>query len=298
MCELRRLRFAGGAAGANPASTTHAARRRIIELERYDPPGSDPFGRHAMPPALKALLAQLAGLAAAVALARTGALVGLWPLVSVQALVAATVAAGLRSARWWLPIHLGFLPLAVVAHGAGIHPGWYLAAFVILVLVYWTSFRTQVPLYLSNPATAAAVGKLLPAHPARMLDIGAGTGALLRPLAQARPDCRFTGIELAPATWAVGRLLLRRHANIEWLRGDLFAADWSGYDLVYAFLSPVPMAAVWAKASAEMPPDSTLVSNSFAVPGHEPDAVIDVGDRRGTRLFLYRMGARGERRSG
>ena len=104
MCELRRLRFAGGAAGANPASTTHAARRRIIELERYDPPGSDPFGRHAMPPALKALLAQLAGLAAAVALARTGALVGLWPLVSVQALVAATVAAGLRSARWWLPI--------------------------------------------------------------------------------------------------------------------------------------------------------------------------------------------------
>ena len=107
-----------------------------------------------------------------------------------------------------------------------------------------------------------------------------------------------TGIELAPATWAIGRLLLRRHANIEWLRGDLFAADWSGYDLVYAFLSPVPMAAVWAKASAEMPPDSTLVSNSFEVPGHEPDAVIDVGDRRGTRLFLYRMGARGERRSG
>ena len=42
-----------------------------------------------------------------------------------------------------------------------------------------------------------------------MLDIGAGTGRAAAPLAQARPDCRFTGIELAPATWAIGRLLLR-----------------------------------------------------------------------------------------
>lgn len=251
-----------------------------------------------MPPALKALLAQFAGLAVAVALARTGALGGLWPLVGAQALVAATVAAVLRSAHWWLPIHLGFLPVAVVAHGAGIHPGWYLGAFVLLVLVYWTSFRTQVPLYLSNATTAAAVAQLVPDGPARMLDIGAGTGALLRPLAQARPDCRFTGVELAPATWAIGRLLLRRDANVEWLRGDLFTRDWSGYDLVYAFLSPVPMPAVWAKAIAEMRPGSLLVSNSFAVPGHEADAVIEVGDRRGTRLFLYRMGPRGEHRSG
>ena len=251
-----------------------------------------------MPPALKALVAQLAGLAAAVALARSGTLAGLWPLVGTQALVAAGVAAGLRSARWWLPIHLGFLPLVVIAHGAALHPGWYLGGFVVLVLVYWTSFRTQVPLYLSNRATAAAVAELLPEGPARMLDIGAGTGALLRPLAQARPDCRFTGIELAPATWAIGRLLLRGHANVEWLRGDLFSPDWSGYDLVYAFLSPVPMPAVWAKAIAEMRPGSLLVSNSFEVPGHEADAVIEVGDRRGTRLFLYRMRARRGRRSG
>ena len=61
-----------------------------------------------MPPALKALLAQLAGFAAAIALARSGGLGGLWALVGAQAVVAATVAAGLRSARWWLPIHLGF----------------------------------------------------------------------------------------------------------------------------------------------------------------------------------------------
>ena len=250
-----------------------------------------------MPPALKALIAQLSGRAAAVALARAGLLGGLWPLVAVQALVAATMAAALRSARWWLPIHLGFLPLAIAAHGAGIHPGWYLAGFIGLVLVYWTSFRTQVPLYLSNRATAAAVARLLPQQPMRLLDVGAGTGTLLRALAAARPDCRFEGIELAPATWAIGRLLLRDLPNVDWRRGDLFVPDWSAYDLVYAFLSPVPMPAVWAKAAAEMRPGSTLVSNSFAVPGREPDAVIEVGDRRGTRLFVYRLGERTKHRS-
>ena len=252
-----------------------------------------------MPPALKALLAQLAGGLLAFGAARAGLLpAGLWPLIVVQAVGAASAAIALRSAPWWRGIHLGFAPLVAGALQLGIAPGWYLAAFVAFALVYWSSFRTQVPLYLSNAATAAAVAKLLPDGPARMLDIGAGTGALLRPLAQARPDCRFTGVELAPATWAIGRLLLRGHANVEWLRGDLFSPDWSGYDLVYAFLSPVPMPAVWAKASTEMRPGSMLVSNGFEVPGHEADAVIEVGDRRGTRLLLYRMGVRSRGRSG
>ncbi len=129
-----------------------------------------------MPPALKALLAQLIGFAVAFVLARGGLVAGLWPLVVTQAASAAVAAAMLRSARWWLPIHLGFLPLLVGAQRLNLHPAWYLAAFVALVLVYWTSFRTQVPLYLSNRRTAAAVAGLLPAQPARLLDIGAGTG--------------------------------------------------------------------------------------------------------------------------
>lgn len=242
-----------------------------------------------MPPALKALLAQLAGLATAFTLARAGLVGGLWPLVGVQALTAAAVAHLLRSARWWLPIHLGFVPLAVGTQGLGVNPAWYLAAFILLVLVYWTSFRTQVPLYLSNRRTAAAVAALLPPRPCAVLDIGAGTGSLLRPLARARPDCRFSGIELAPATWLIGRLLAARAPNIDWQRGDLFARPWQDYDLVYAFLSPVPMAAVWKKAAAELRPGALLVSNSFPVPERAPDLVIEVDDRRRTRLYGYRI---------
>jgi hypothetical protein len=48
---------------------------------------------------------------------------------------------------------------------------------------------------------------------------------------------------------------------------------------VYAFLSPVPMAEVWRKASTELRPGALLVSNSFPVEGVEPEQVIEVDDR-------------------
>ena len=77
-----------------------------------------------MPPALKALLAQLLGCTAAFAAARSGVLpAGLWPLVAVQAAAATGAAVALKSAHWWRWIHLGFLPLVVGALQLGIPPG-------------------------------------------------------------------------------------------------------------------------------------------------------------------------------
>lgn len=242
-----------------------------------------------LPPALKALLAQIIGSAVALAVARSGVLPGgPWPVIAVQALAAAGSATVLGSATWWRWIHLGFAPLVMVALQLHIPPGWYLAAFFGLALVFWSSFRTQVPLFLSNRKTAAAVAELLPRNrPARLLDLGSGTGSLLRPLAQMRPDCRLEGIESAPAPYALSLLLSRRQPTIALARGDFFGISWGGYDLVYAFLSPVPMAAVWRKASAELSPGAVLVSNSFPVEDVEPEQVIDVDDRRRTRLYCY-----------
>lgn len=242
-----------------------------------------------MAPALKALLAQFIATLAALGLARSGLLpAGPWAFVAVQALAAAGIATLLRSAPWWRWIHLGFAPLVLATLQLHISPGWYLAAFAALALVFWSSFRTQVPLFLSNPATAAAVAALLPRErPARLLDLGSGTGSLLRPLARLRPDCSLEGIESAPAPYLLSALLARRQPNIAVARGDFFQIPWTDYDLVYAFLSPVPMDAVWRKARAELRPGALLVSNSFPVEDAEPEQIVDVTDRRRTRLYCY-----------
>lgn len=244
-----------------------------------------------MPPALKALFAQIAGWACALLFAGAGWLPpGIWPLAGMQALCATAAAAAMRSARWWLAIHMVFAPLLVVAGRAGIAPAWYLAAFALLLVVYWTSFRTQVPLYLSNRATIAALAGLLPVgRPLRVLDLGSGTGSLLRGLARLRPDCRFDGVEAAPAPWLLSRLLAGATDRVAVRRGDFFAESWAPYDVVYAFLSPVPMERVWTKAQQELAPGALVVSNSFPIPGRKPDRVVEVGDRRATRLYVYRV---------
>ena len=82
--------------------------------------------------------------------------------------------------------------------------------------------------------------------------------------------------------------------NMTVRRGDFWQEPLNGYDFVYAFLSPAPMPRLWHKACAEMASGALLVSNSFAVPDLAPTHVIEVNDRRATRLYLYRIDKDGD----
>ncbi|MEC5384146.1 class I SAM-dependent methyltransferase [Uliginosibacterium sp. H3] len=207
-----------------------------------------------------------------------------------QGLMAAFFSAGLRSARWWIPIHMLFMPCVVLAAGSGLPPWAYLGGFVFLALVYWSSFRTQVPLFLSNKQTVHRLAAWLPDNqPLTALDIGSGTGSLVLRLAQLRPDWQVHGIETAPAPYWLSRRLCRDIPNTHLSRGDFWQGSLQGFDVVYAFLSPVPMPALWAKAVREMRPGSWLISNSFEISRATPEHVISVRDKRNTHLFCYRI---------
>lgn len=240
--------------------------------------------------ALKALVAQVAAwLMVWLGVKATGFAADLLTLALVQGVIAALLALTFRAERWWLALHLGFAPALVLAQRLAIAPGWYLAAFALLLLIYWTSFRSRVPLYLTNRATASALLTLIPQREGMVfLDLGSGTGGLLRTLARQRPDCRFTGIETAPLPWLLSRLG-EAAPNLRLRRGDFWREDLGDYDVVYAFLSPVPMARLWHKARIEMRPGTLLVSNSFAVPDELASEIVEVGDRRRTRLHCYRL---------
>ena len=248
------------------------------------------------PPLGAALLAQLGGVATVLVLAfalAQATQLDFWqfPLVPalIQGVAAALIAFWRRAPRWWLPIHFGFMPLAVIVQGLDIAPGWFLAAFVLTLLIFWRTDQSRVPLYLSNRRTANALLGLLPATPIKLIDLGCGLGGLLRQLAKARPDCRFAGIEHAPLPCLLAQLRTRGMANVTVRRGDFWQEPLGGYDFIYAFLSSAPMPRLWRKACAEMAPGATLVSNSFVVPDIEPASVVEVTDRRATRLYLYQV---------
>jgi SAM-dependent methyltransferase len=250
-------------------------------------------------PVRQAVLAQglAAGLVALAPVLAPGWLTTLPTVALAQGVAAALISLWQRAPGWWPLIHLAFLPvvLGVSRLVPGLAPGWYLAGFVLLLLVYWRTDRSQVPLYLSNDATAAAVATLLPTTPCRVIDLGCGHAGLLRHLARLRPDARFVGIEHAPLPWLWAWLASRRYANLTIVHGDFWQMDLAPYDVVYVFLSPAPMPRLHQRVQAQMRPGTLLVSNSFAIPGRAADEQIEVADRRATCLYCYRLPASREK---
>lgn len=246
-------------------------------------------------PIIGALLAQVVAMplvAVATALLsasveRTMLIIG---AVLLQGLLAALICRLIGLAAWWLVIAFVF-PLALAgALLAGNLPAWpFGVAFLVLALVFSNTARGRVPLYLTNSATAAVLKDLMTERKAtRFLDLGCGLGGVVRALDGEGRQAR--GIENAPAVFFAARLLSRLSRAGAIRRGDLWRADVAQEDVVYAFLSPEPMAALWQKLSAEMKPGSLFISNSFAVPDREPDETWTLSDRRKTVLYLYAMG--------
>jgi hypothetical protein len=215
---------------------------------------------------------------------------GVWVSLVLQCVVAAAVGKGFGLAPWWMALNAGF-PLLVAGAGAvAIDPLWYLVAFVVMVAFYWSTYRTQVPLFLSNQAAIEALAGMLPeARAVRLLDMGCGTGTVLAGLARLRPADQLEGVEVAPMPYAIARLRAKfARGRFKVYRTDFWGESLAGYDVVYAFLSPVPMPALWQKVTAEMRPGSLFVSNTFDVPGAPPDRVITLGEGR-RALLVWRL---------
>jgi predicted O-methyltransferase YrrM len=147
-----------------------------------------------------------------------------------------------------------------------------------------------VPLYLSNGCTWEGITKLLPQREQlRFIDLGSGLGGTLLYLARHYPNYRFSGIESSPLPFAISwlRLKLTGLHNIELRLGSLWTEDLGHYDVVYTFLSPVPMPRIYDKCRAEMSKGAVLISNSFTVPGHPPDSCTILNDGRKTALYCW-----------
>ena len=221
-------------------------------------------------------------------LARAGQTPGYEGAALLQGLFALLLSKWRALAPWWLGIQLVF-PLALLQAGAlGIAPSVWLAAFVLLLLLFWSTFRTQVPYYPSGRRVWDEVAKRLPQNrPLCAIDIGSGLGGLVLELAARRPESRFVGIELAPLPWLVSAVRAKLSGSAaRFVRGDYEQLDFAHYDVVFAYLSPAAMSALWHKASREMRPGAILLSYEFLITEKTPDLSI-VLTGRGPALYVW-----------
>jgi SAM-dependent methyltransferase len=258
------------------------------------PAAPDPYIRRIVrAPAVRALLIQCAAapltLAIVYLMASFRLPVDYWGVALAQGVVAALLTWRLGLAVWWRAIELLFAPAVLATSALQLPPWLFLLVFLVLLGLYWSTFRTQVPYYPSTPAVWDAVRQALPAdRPLRLIDIGSGLGGLVLYLARTRADAECVGIELAPLPWVVSwlRARLAGGGRATFLLGDYEKLDFAAFDLVFAYLSPAAMDALWRKAAAEMRAGAMLISYEFAIDARTPDRTIHATEN-GPALYIW-----------
>ena len=215
-------------------------------------------------------------------------------LVTMAAPVAAGAVLGmLGTTPWRRAFVVAGFPLSLAASGlAAALPAWgWLLPLALLAALYPLRAWRDAPMF---PTPAGALEGLaglapLPAG-ARVLDAGCGLGHGLRELRREYPLAALSGLE-----WS-GLLRLLCAARCAWIgldasvrRGDIWAADWSAFDIVYAFQRPESMQRAAEKARRELRPGAWLVSLEFEVPGLTPTHRL--AGAGGRAVWLYRTPA-------
>jgi SAM-dependent methyltransferase len=186
---------------------------------------------------------------------------------------------------WWrrLIIGLGF-PLSLLFSGVLSLPAWsWLLPLALLALIYPLNAWRDAPLFPTPTDALNDLPSVAPLEPgAKVLDAGCGLGHGLEALRQAYPLAELHGIEWSrPLCWLCARRC--PWAKVE--RGDIWKADWAGYDLVYLFQRPESMPRAIEKARAELKPGAWLVSLEFEAAGLTPAGKLD--GVRGKPVWVY-----------
>jgi hypothetical protein len=214
---------------------------------------------------------------------------GAWRLALIEGIVAACWAAILRQPYWWLPIHLLFLPMAIAMLSLQL-PSWlYLLVVLLLALVFWGTVKGDVPLFLSSNDVADAVTAIVERENAgTFADLGAGVGSVAVPLAR-QGLIIVEAWERAPLPWLITAWRCRKLPNATVRRASLWNCNLARYEVVFAFLSPAVMAELGEKVRHEMRSGSLFISSSFPIPDWQTESIIQIEDRRRTKLFCYRI---------
>jgi SAM-dependent methyltransferase len=187
----------------------------------------------------------------------------------------------------WRRIFIGSgFPLSLAASGlAGSVPAWaWLLPLALLALVYPINTWRDAPLFPTPSGALDGLARLVPLRDgARIVDAGCGLGNALRELRREYPRAQFSGLEWS---WPLRAACAWRAPFARVRRADIWAVDWSGYDMVYLFQRPESMHDAAAKAQRELRPGAWLASLEFPLPQWSAQKVLDCAD--GRRVWLYR----------
>ncbi|MBY0427883.1 MAG: class I SAM-dependent methyltransferase [Alphaproteobacteria bacterium] len=176
---------------------------------------------------------------------------------------------------------LGYLAFMVsqIIEGLTIEKGILLAilSFFMLSIGYEFTFnRNNIPTMNTDTKLMRKMVALLKEHSAtksgeiyQVMDCGSGNGKLTRMIARGVPQSKVLGLENSkwPFMTSVFCKRLLRITNLEYVRRDFFAQDYSSANAVVVFLNARVTEAIGKKLHADLKPNSMVITNEFELKG-------------------------------
>ena len=161
---------------------------------------------------------------------------------------------------------------------------------ILLSIVYYSIRCGISPMPSSGKATRIIAQLIANAHSSsEIIEAGAGFGFLAGALANKFPHVHITAYELSPVPFIVARIcaFVFRCRNLTICRRDFFKENFSSANVVVCYLYPGAMLQMKEKLIAELPADSLVISNTFAVPGWNAREIVEVNDLYRTKIYSY-----------
>lgn len=168
-------------------------------------------------------------------------------------------------------------------------PSFYLGAALLLAVFHLPAWWSQIPYYPTPKEVYDEISILLPSDRSFVFaDIGCGVGKLLKHLSLQHPQGTFIGMEISLLPFLIAKMRNVSRPNVQISFQSFWRADLSCCDYLYAFLSPAPMAELWAKVEKEGKRGALFISNSFKAPVKELREK-EVSPKPGGVLYIYNV---------
>lgn len=160
-----------------------------------------------------------------------------------------------------------------------------------LLVVYWSWRNGISPMPTSEKAKRSLLSALPAGVHGNIYELGSGWGTLVFPLAAHYPYSPVVGYETSPVPYWISKAwqMIARLPNVTLKRQDFFTVRLDDASLIVCYLYPAAMRRLYMKFQEELKPGTWVVSNTFAVPGWDPETIVDVDDLYHTKIYLYRI---------
>ena len=170
---------------------------------------------------------------------------------------------------------------------------FFLITCTIIVLMFFIllffSLKNGVPPIPTSSEVRKVLISFLPdLKEGVVVELGSGWGNLIFPLSKKYNNCQIIGYEnsLIPYVFS---FLINYASNLKIVRKNFFETSLQGVDLVVCYLVSKKLEKLKVKFEEELKPGAKIISHTFSIPGWIPNSIIEVGDHRYSKIYLYEV---------